>query len=557
ALARGLSDTGLVDFCCIYLVHPNRGTFGAVAISGEGSELYPPLLSHEAVRNTARLAEVGASPALNVFTRSVFQPPPTARVLARAPTAAAPAAAAAAARAAASSCGLPLDARCTAPQGHAAPEGVMELLRAEQQRRRLPAAAAAAAAASSLLLDSRVLSRSLSCVEFSGAIRALDLAEPDAASRHAGSDGAGVGTLATYGGPRQQLHVGATKCRGMLARQPAAAAAADVTAAVPCRSASRSPAAPSHRADGSDSGTAFMLDSAASLDLPVGGFMMSPPACASSHGAFLRGAPLEPSVGPASLSPAGVAAAASGSRANTMSAMAAALAAARGSSTCATDFSVGGGGGGGGGRNSWTAWTSANHHHGNGPSPYSTAGRSEAANASTSEAGLSDAGRWSRDSAAAAAAVWSMEAAEAFEAAVQFTSGQHARGGAMSSSRSAAPPPSASAMVGVCGARGGLYGIAESVQGGGSGGLSMVDSFSNCGSGSGDDFGITLYDEDCTMAAAAAAGAGENAGMQYSASKGVASGGAASGGGASAHAKQLQQEFWMTGATHQQSAVRV
>ncbi|KAG2442025.1 hypothetical protein HYH02_009817 [Chlamydomonas schloesseri] len=77
-LARALTDTGLVDFCCVYLVHPSRGTFGVAALSGAGSELYPPLLT-QATPNLGDAkpmvaADVcGSTPALNVFTRSVFQ----------------------------------------------------------------------------------------------------------------------------------------------------------------------------------------------------------------------------------------------------------------------------------------------------------------------------------------------------------------------------------------------------------------------------------------------------------------------------------------------------
>ncbi|KAG2440774.1 hypothetical protein HXX76_003630 [Chlamydomonas incerta] len=73
-LARALTDTGLVDFCCVYLVHPTRGTFGVAALSGAGSELYPPLLTQAANLGAKLGADVCAStPALNVFTRSVFQ----------------------------------------------------------------------------------------------------------------------------------------------------------------------------------------------------------------------------------------------------------------------------------------------------------------------------------------------------------------------------------------------------------------------------------------------------------------------------------------------------
>ncbi|EFJ42015.1 hypothetical protein VOLCADRAFT_119548, partial [Volvox carteri f. nagariensis] len=73
ALARNLTDTGLVNFCCVYLVHPARGTFGIAALSGAGSELYPPMLTGKEAQRAVGLSDFGSPSPLNVFTRCVFQ----------------------------------------------------------------------------------------------------------------------------------------------------------------------------------------------------------------------------------------------------------------------------------------------------------------------------------------------------------------------------------------------------------------------------------------------------------------------------------------------------
>ncbi|GIL83610.1 hypothetical protein Vretimale_10413 [Volvox reticuliferus] len=73
ALTRAVTETGLVDFCCIYLVHPARGTFGVMALNGVGSELYPPRLADEEGQRAARMWDSASASSLNVFTRCVFQ----------------------------------------------------------------------------------------------------------------------------------------------------------------------------------------------------------------------------------------------------------------------------------------------------------------------------------------------------------------------------------------------------------------------------------------------------------------------------------------------------
>ncbi|GIL52137.1 hypothetical protein Vafri_8061 [Volvox africanus] len=73
ALTRAVTETGLVDFCSIYLVHPARGTFGVMALSGIGSELYPPRLADEDGQRASRTCDSTSSSFLNVFTRCVFQ----------------------------------------------------------------------------------------------------------------------------------------------------------------------------------------------------------------------------------------------------------------------------------------------------------------------------------------------------------------------------------------------------------------------------------------------------------------------------------------------------
>ncbi|GLC52466.1 hypothetical protein PLESTB_000632100 [Pleodorina starrii] len=73
ALTRAVTETGLVDFCCVYLVHPARGTFGVAALSGAGAELYPPRLADEDAQQAIRMNDTGSQSFLNVFTRCVFQ----------------------------------------------------------------------------------------------------------------------------------------------------------------------------------------------------------------------------------------------------------------------------------------------------------------------------------------------------------------------------------------------------------------------------------------------------------------------------------------------------
>ncbi|GLI64369.1 hypothetical protein VaNZ11_007615 [Volvox africanus] len=73
ALTRAVTETGLVDFCCICLVHPARGTFGVMALSGIGSELYPPRLADEEGQRAAKTFDSASSSFLNVFNRCVFK----------------------------------------------------------------------------------------------------------------------------------------------------------------------------------------------------------------------------------------------------------------------------------------------------------------------------------------------------------------------------------------------------------------------------------------------------------------------------------------------------